>query len=630
MEAVSYTYVPGESQTRNATGNFTLPTYGMGVSRSTGVIYTPGESQARSLYHGPASEPQPAILPPRAKYLEESANPQPAILPPRPKYLEQSPNPEHAIVTHLGSSTFVSDASCPRLGIPPKDYEVSSHRIQDTSGRATKQFFSTRKRRSFQLYGKRWYFRLVPPRGQTMKRRARALLQDYSLDQVAGHLVVCFEIVRDHYRDYFDYEEEEKKTSRMYAYFDTYLEFRLYQKNFPPEQRCFYEVIFGEYPQKPHFDIDMSLEDLVANYPGRDLETSADSLKDSVIKALLEIIPEISLERDIMLFSSHGETKRSFHIVVANHCHSDNKEASTLHRKVVERLSEFQQFVDPAVYSPRQQFRIVGCEKPGSGRPKRFQRNFLFEGREVTHRYHEESRNEDHSEAILLLESLVSFTTMCSYLPSFCSHEDHPVKKNYDDLLDISQETVDSAVTLLKKQTDNAFEVKEVQGSMISLKRLRPSHCIICNRVHECDNSFIVVGNSQVYWYCHRAKGRRVLVGSLPVVVTQVITEQEEEIDETEEEGVFNFGQFQLRETEGSTHALSRSESSSLDSQIQHPKPPTPSKLTKNVRQRLIEVEQQSYQHRAIKNWAAKRSSDLFAIYSAAGKCCSADAWNPN
>jgi hypothetical protein len=52
------------------------------------------------------------------------------------------------------------------------------------------------------------------------------------------------------------------------------------------------------------------------------------------------------------------------------------------------------------------------------------------------------------------------------------------------------------------------FPVIGIEDNKINLKRLYPSYCPVCDRVHENQNPFIYINESRIYWNCRRA-GRR-------------------------------------------------------------------------------------------------------------------------
>jgi len=146
------------------------------------------------------------------------------------------------------------------------------------------------------IENKRWYFRLVSDK-EKYSRRSRALMDDYTLNQIANHLVICFTPNKipgnvDTFRT------KNGDLIHLYAFFNDYIEFYHYMNKFPENERTFYEVIFGELPQKPHFDIDVSMDDIASLCPGDNIDTIAETLREGVIMACIELIENINIETE--------------------------------------------------------------------------------------------------------------------------------------------------------------------------------------------------------------------------------------------------------------------------------------------------------------------------------------------
>src|SRR5438445_4316354 len=127
---------------------------------------------------------------------------------------------------------------------------------------------------SVTIEGRRWYYRLVKT------DNTWCLFDEHPINTLDGWLVVCLVVPSESLRRWDrgnDTSEEAKKrkpTTRLYSAFRSYLEFYDYQQHFSPLKRSFFEIILGEFAQKPHFDIDV---DLIALAPK---ESPGDSLAD--------------------------------------------------------------------------------------------------------------------------------------------------------------------------------------------------------------------------------------------------------------------------------------------------------------------------------------------------------------
>src|SRR5436190_11659190 len=131
------------------------------------------------------------------------------------------------------------------------------------------------------IYGKKFYYGL---KQSNEDEYTFNLLDEYKLSDVVKHLIVCLkpnklpgenEILRT----------KDGKFVHLFALFDSYLDFYMYMLKFPIEDRNFYEVILGNLPQKPHFDIDIS-KDEIDNID--DIEYIGNILYQSVIQCTIE------------------------------------------------------------------------------------------------------------------------------------------------------------------------------------------------------------------------------------------------------------------------------------------------------------------------------------------------------
>lgn len=409
------------------------------------------------------------------------------------------------------------------------------------------------------IHEKRWYFRLVSGK-KGEYRRSRALMDDYNLNEISKHMVVCFTPDRIPGQSTL-FRTKEGNPGRIYAYFDSYLEFYNYMIKFEPNERAFYEVAFGELPQKPHFDIDIDIDDFNEYFPGENIDFAANELRDAVITASIDVLMEKSvhmdLSRDLLIYSSHGPNKRSFHIIINNKCHDGNKEAKAFYDVVIYKIhiltgSKYikTNFIDKGVYSPRQQFRLVGCQKHGTNRPKIFYEQFSYKGITYTHVYPEDVSDLIIKKLTIIYESMLGFISGCTYLPSFI-----PPKPSYynnlDNLLDLSQDTINQCLILLKEKMDYCpFSYKEVTGHYILLKRNAPSYCPICEKIHDAEHPYIFVLNGKVYWDCRRsteyANGGKLFLGYLAIDFHNDSFPSESIQDNDSDDGEFMFGDFDL------------------------------------------------------------------------------------
>lgn len=400
------------------------------------------------------------------------------------------------------------------------------------------------RQKALYLHGKRWYYFLVVAKEGEYKT-SRALMNDYNLNAIASHLVVA-------YTPAFLGLKQNGDPHIIFAFFESYIEFYSYLQNFLPEDRNFFEVIFGELPQKPHFDIDVKASEIS---PEDNIDTIADTIKDAVISGCIEVLKEnqvsINIAKDILLYKSHGETKRSYHVVINNKCHDGHEEAKEFYKLVVAKASMFINpkyliFIDKGVYSPRQQFRLIGSQKLGSNRPKVFCQRFEYHGITYVHEYTEDTEDLTMRKLIVMYESLVSFTSGCSFIPSLIPPKQF--SKSYNaDMADLSDTIVHQCMNMLKSKMNHCpFSIKQITGHLILLKRNAPSHCPICDRIHEKDHPFMFIISGKVYWNCRRNETENFFIGYSIISFDDVMGTLNDQEENDDGEGQFMFGGYDM------------------------------------------------------------------------------------
>jgi len=365
------------------------------------------------------------------------------------------------------------------------------------------------------IYGKKWYYGLKKSKEHEYKFN---LLDEYKLNDVAKHLIVCLEPDKLPGQ----YEPARTKKGKMYRYytlFDSYLDFYTYMLKFPIEDRNFFEVILGDLPQKPHFDIDIDQKDVIDG----SIEDIGSILYQSVIQYSIEVLKDISvsinIETDILIYISHGKDKRSYHIIINNKCHDGNEEAKAFYQTVIDKITEafninnkeyvkYIKFIDNSVYSKKQQFRIMGCQKYSSNRPKRFLERFKYNNIEYKHKYVESFANDDLKKLAILYESLITFVSGCSYIQSLVKPKIYHNYNNYNNNY-LDDVTINRCMKMLKEKMDYCpFSISSIDDEKrtIYLKREAPSHCPICNKrePHESRDPLIYINKGRVYWNCLR------------------------------------------------------------------------------------------------------------------------------
>lgn len=358
----------------------------------------------------------------------------------------------------------------------------------------------------------RWFSLLK--RSEHKESKSKALL-DYA-DITSKSIVICQQLEHRHFGN-----------------FSTYLEYARYcQKGVSKSHQCFYELIFGEKAQKPYFDVDIEIAEVSDS---KHLTINdAKELRRQIVASILKTFDYIK-PTDIIVFTSHSSKKYSYHIVVDNWCLSDHIENKIFCEKVRDGVEpRLGLFIDSLVYKTIQQLRIFNCHKYGSDRTKIYAEDSKWV-------MPEKPVSELHKYVIILNASLINNTSYCKITESLKPPE-APRKKWDGKQTILEKEDPTKCLNLLatlaglKSQKDRLFPytVQEVKGSLIMLKRHRPSHCRICDRVHQNENPFlIVVGvNRKVYFNCRRVSNdKKLYIGELGKTdyVDSLLTEDQTE-----------------------------------------------------------------------------------------------------
>lgn len=321
-----------------------------------------------------------------------------------------------------------------------------------------------------------WFYNLVSNQNKS------GLLDKYQLSELNGKVVVC----------------QSTEKGRRFRLFNNYLELNKFLN--PEKNKNLYEVILGEYAQKPHFDIDIPDQSVNGE------EVISDLVKSIQNAFKIHFSLELKLE-DILLYTSTGsKIKQSYHLLINKVCQSSNEECKRLYEIVIEFIKpEFKEFIDSAVYSNRQQFRLLGNSKFGSDRVKIFLPIWNFNGKNIIFKYDAICNNSKIMELYDLQNSLISDTAGCTFLPSLCSKK--TVVFDFEDY----------DLQVIKKFLDNYdpnFNIIKQDKNMILLKRLKCSFCNMCGRNHDSENPFLSIIDNKIFINCRRSNSRE-LIGSL-------------------------------------------------------------------------------------------------------------------
>ncbi len=296
------------------------------------------------------------------------------------------------------------------------------------------------------------------------------------------------------------YIYELKRTSRRFIAFENHVDYYTYMNTLNELDRNHYETIQGDVKQKPKFDIDIPSSCM------NKILTPTDIINDLIFNIInYAKLLEFDIQtKDILLYESHGKDKYSFHIVINNWYHNTNREAKRFYQGVVDRMhSEHASFIDSAVYSSLQEFRMFGSCKCDTSRFKR---------RIYSHKYYNEIYlTWDKREP--LEEFSASLITIFNDKERHLYIEDNEVKKQNNEY------TSTEMAALHDIKIPSYFTIDKNKSYGIRLQRKKdiygkaiPGPCLVCRDtygksiIHENDNAYVTISDNVIYFRCFRNK----------------------------------------------------------------------------------------------------------------------------
>lgn len=236
-------------------------------------------------------------------------------------------------------------------------------------------------------------------------------------------------------------------------------------------ERCYYEMISGLMPQKIYFDVDIAGSNRLLGI-------------GVVTELILEIEAKLEayeVEPEIMVFSSCGENKQSYHVIVSNVCVKTAEHNKSFAHQVRRGLSrENREYVD-ILYKSSQQFRLVNNTKYKQNRYKKFVPDL--------------SSAEMKSNKEIFEASLVGNTEGCMLI-------NIPLREKND--LDRSQSMEYCEIERrLKLRGITGFDYGKTVDNIVCLTRIKPTFCKLCKREHDAENAFVIVSDT-IRFYCRR------------------------------------------------------------------------------------------------------------------------------
>lgn len=306
--------------------------------------------------------------------------------------------------------------------------------------------------------------------------------------------------------------------TQFYMVFMDYIEFADFLINIYEEFRCYHEVIF-DVRQKMRFDID-----------SKDVNININELIEEIISACIQYLNKFSiildLSRDIVITSSNGEGKLSYHIILDNYCVKDHYNAKLFFKFVISKIStKYRSYIDNSVYKSIQNFRILYNKKTDSNRVKKIVYEWKYKDQIIKYKYKFVPNNTFQRVLLELNATLISETSGCKLLP-------YKNKKNKK--INISE--IDDKKFLIVKEKIyemplmSAFKILNVVDNIICLKRIKPSYCEICKREHEHENPYIKITDNRCEFYCRRNEKPMILFNFQKIQKFNITDKDKEEL----------------------------------------------------------------------------------------------------
>ncbi len=295
---------------------------------------------------------------------------------------------------------------------------------------------------------------------------------------------------------------------KRFTVFRTIYSIYLYIVESIETRRCLYEIVRDSNFQKPYFDIDICLIKDSSFLSRDDKIAISEQLPSILIDSILKTNSNIKMT-DIMVFNSHSNEKRSFHVIIDRWCFINSFQNKKFFERVLEKIPEiWKQFFDQTMYKSVQQFRFYMCTKSGSERYKRLD---PIESRWII----DDSTPIGEENYEIFLSSCITYTEKCQIIES----EDFITEiKTYEEL-EYSREDIKRMTVIINRMRDsNCFRLDSIDGSIAVLRRLHPSKCKNCSekygyeKIHESENAFVYLcKGGNVCFDCRRGGGPQII-----------------------------------------------------------------------------------------------------------------------
>lgn len=311
----------------------------------------------------------------------------------------------------------------------------------------------------------------------------------------------------------------------VFLLFTEFREFSVFRDLLPVGNRAFHEVIFGDYPQR--FKVDIDFGDELADYnspvshkPFYDkLTIICDTIRNIFSNMYSAQYSAATIGSDdicVCICETKGliaapelanKVKIGFHVTIGGRRYARNV---AVIREFIDVLAaelppELVKYVDRATNKTIQNWRILGCNK--LGQPRRIKQIYVKPAHSTL-----------MTDAIVGYYDWLYVTTNIgvniydhsAMLPARVNEGDRPEthSKIPEKLI---ERVVAAADGLLTEAERASFTYSGVSGNFVNYRRLAPSYCDFCRRVHEKDNTlyFALLGGESLVKFCRHNNKKR-------------------------------------------------------------------------------------------------------------------------
>ena len=356
----------------------------------------------------------------------------------------------------------------------------------------------------------KWYFKLIH---DDYRNQNISLIGSIGGEQPKHSIIIAYtpHTIKGWKNDLRPYRQNDGKQVYLYGIFKDEVLLYDYMNTMTVENRCFYEVVLGKQLQKPKFDIDINKNNLTTEEHNKLFMDVIHDLINGIEETLDDLDVNYNL-KNIMLFTSHNENKKSAHIILDRINVCNNNDAKQFYNQVIKYCPNTYKYIDNAVYSTTQQFRIYKSSKIGQNRIKQFIPSFIYKNKlikydidyigyynKLPNRTEEEKEFRNRFKNIKILGgSLINFINYPTI--NFEKKEEKEITRDA-----IADDKINDVINIIDVKYKNVYTYDKISNGIIYIKRLIPSYCSICKRVHNSIDGYIFIKDAQYYLNCRRS-----------------------------------------------------------------------------------------------------------------------------